>query len=146
MFNLSNLSKVSKKRKRVGRGGERGGTSGRGHKGQNARSGGGVRRGFEGGQMPLSRRLPRRGFNNARFAVETSVISLETLDQRFDEGATITKDALIEQGLVRKKTRRLKVLGGYELKKKLVIEAHAFSKSAQEALKKAGGEALVIEG
>jgi large subunit ribosomal protein L15 len=146
MYKLSELTKISKKRKRVGRGGERGGTSGRGHKGQNARSGGGVRRGFEGGQMPLSRRLPQRGFNNTRFAIQTSIVSLEVLDQRFDDGAQITKDLLVEKGLVEKRARRIKILGGYELTKKFSIEAHAFSASAVEALKKVGGEALVIEG
>ncbi len=148
MFKLNMLEKITKKPKRIGRGGSRGGTSGRGTKGQKARTGHHqMRRGFEGGQMPLSRRLPQRGFNNALFRVNTCIVSLERLQDVFDDGATIDRTLLVERGVVKATAERIKILGGGKLKKKLVISADAFSKSAEEALLKAGGEARkTVEG
>ena len=147
MLALNKLEKTHKKRKRVGRGGKLGGTSGRGHKGQKARSGShNVKASFEGGQMPLTRRLPRRGFFN-RGRVETLPVSLEVLDKTFEEGASIDKAALIEAGVAKKNVERIKILGGFELKKKFVISADAFSASAKDAIEKAGGEAHIkVEG
>ena len=147
MLTLNKLEKTHKKRKRVGRGGKLGGTSGRGHKGQKARSGShNVKASFEGGQMPLTRRLPRRGFSN-RSRVETLPISLEALNERFVEGASIDKAMLIDAGLAKRTVGRIKILGGFELNKKFVISADAFSASAKNALENAGGEALLkVEG
>lgn len=144
MFQLNNLSRLTKKRKRIGRGGERGGTSGRGHKGQRARTSGNVRRGFEGGQMPLPRRAPKRGFNNARFALHAEIVNIGTLDRLFEDGATVDKLALEKAGLVTCHTCRIKVLGSGTLNKKFIISADAFSKGAQEAIEKAGGQTKVI--
>ena len=146
MLKLHNLESAGKKRKRVGRGGSRGGTSGRGHKGQKARSGShNPRAGFEGGQMPLYRRLPKRGFNNKRFADETIVLSLESLDKKFDGNQEITKALLVEHGFI-KKNVRVKVLGGYTLTKKLTIEVDAFSKSAREAIEASNGQVRIVQG
>ncbi len=144
MFQLNNLSPLVKKRKRVGRGGKLGGTSGKGGKGQNARSGGGVRIGFEGGQMPVTRRLPKRGFNNARFKKVFNIIDTAKLEKYFDDGAVINKVTLIEKGLV-KREGLLKILGGFKLSKKFVIEADSFSKSAEQFVKEAGGEVRFIK-
>jgi len=148
MFKLNTLEKTNKKRKRIGRGGSRGGTSGRGSKGQKARSGShNVRAGFEGGQMPLSRRLPQRGFSNKKFQEEIAIISLEMLENKFEDGAKIDRAILVERGLIKKGVSRIKILGGYEPKKKFSVYADAFSKSAQAALTKIGGEAhLTVEG
>lgn len=144
MLELHNLESSGKKKKRVGRGGSRGGTSGRGHKGQKARSGSHMpRAGFEGGQMPLYRRLPKRGFNNKFFAQETSAISLEAIDKKFDGSMDITKAVLEQAGLVKKNTR-VKVLGGYKPSKALNIEVDAYSKSAKEAIEGSNGQAKVI--
>lgn len=138
-------SKV-KSRKRVGRGTSSGlgKTSGRGHKGQNARSGGGVRPGFEGGQMPLIRRVPKRGFTNI-FAKKYAILNVEDLN-RFDDNTVITPELLIETGLVKGKTKidGIKILGDGELEKKLTVKAHKFSKSAIEKIEAAGGKAEVI--
>ncbi len=138
-------SKV-KSRKRVGRGTSSGlgKTSGRGHKGQNARSGGGVRPGFEGGQMPLIRRVPKRGFTNI-FAKKYAILNVEDLN-RFDDNTVITPELLIETGLVKGKTKidGVKILGDGELEKKLTVKAHKFSKSAIEKIEAAGGKAEVI--
>src|SRR4051812_46461244 len=101
MLQLNNLVKITKKRKRVGRGGSRGGTSGKGGKGQTARSGGYVRRGFEGGQLPLYRRLPKRGFKNGEFKVTFETINLKDLELHFDADITITREAMIEKGIVK---------------------------------------------
>lgn len=148
MFKLDNIAPVCKKRKRVGRGGSRGGTSGKGHKGQKARTGKDLRVGFEGGQMPLFRRLPKRGFTNARFKVEYTIIHLGRISQSFDEGAEVTKDALVEKGLIKPKKgvsgpKKLlvKVLADDKPVKKLIVHADAFSKSAQKAIADIGGEA-----
>ncbi|MCX5922243.1 MAG: 50S ribosomal protein L15, partial [Candidatus Dependentiae bacterium] len=122
---LNNLSPLVKKRKRVGRGGKLGGTSGKGHKGQKARSGGYVRIGFEGGQMPLFRRLPKRGFNNFNFKDNFVIVNLEQIENGFDAGAIVNKEALVEKGIIKahkgKKGLMLKVLGHGELSKKLTI-------------------------
>ena len=132
-------------RKRVGRGigSGLGKTSGKGHKGQNARSGGGVRQGFEGGQLPLFRRLPKRGFTNAMFKTEYSVINLSDLN-KFEDGATVSPELLKEMGLVKKQLDGIKVLGNGKLEKKLVVKAHKFSNVAKEQIEKLGGKAEVI--
>ena len=136
---------ASKSRKRVGRGpgSGLGKTSGKGHKGQNARSGGGVRPGFEGGQLPLFRRIPKRGFSNARFKTRYAVINLSDLD-KFEDGAVITPELLKEMGLVKKQLDGIKVLGNGTLNKKLTVKAHKFSDVAKEKIEKSGGKAEVI--
>lgn len=136
----------SRPRKRVGRGigSGLGKTSGRGHKGQNSRSGGGVRPGFEGGQMPLFRRLPKRGFTNI-FAKEYAIVNIEKLNM-FDENTIVTPELLIEEGVVKKRKANhgIKVLGNGELKVKLTVKAQKFSKTAAEKIEAAGGKAEVI--
>ncbi|NLW40368.1 MAG: 50S ribosomal protein L15 [Tissierellia bacterium] len=136
----------TKKRKRVGRGTSSGygKTSGRGHKGQKARSGGGVRPGFEGGQMPLIRRLPKRGFTNV-FAKEYAIINVEDLN-RFEENTVVTPELLIANGVVKrgKAIDGIKVLGDGEINKKLTVKAHKFSKTAAEKIEAAGGKVEVI--
>ena len=131
-------------RNRVGRGpgSGNGKTSGRGQKGQNSRSGGGVRLGFEGGQTPLYRRLPKRGFTNFN-RKEYAVINLDVLN-RFENGTEVTAALLIEAGVIKKELCGVKVLGNGELEKALTVKAAKFSKSAQEAIEKAGGKAEVI--
>ncbi|MBQ3369955.1 MAG: 50S ribosomal protein L15 [Mogibacterium sp.] len=130
--------------KRIGRGQGtgQGTTAGRGMNGQNSRSGGGVRLGFEGGQMPLYRRLPKRGFNN-KWAKEYAEINVKDLN-KFEDGAVVDIAALLECGLVGKELDGLKVLGNGELSKKLTVKAEKFSKSAVEKIEKAGGKAEVI--
>ena len=132
-------------RKRVGRGvgSGLGKTSGKGHKGQNARSGGGVRPGFEGGQLPLFRRLPKRGFKNALFKVRYAVINLSDLD-KFDDGAVVTPELLKEMGLIKKQLDGVKVLGNGTLTKKLTVKANKFSDAALREIEKIGGKAEVI--
>ncbi len=148
MLSLNNLQKLKKDRKRVGRGGDSGGTSGRGHNGQNSRSGGGVRASFEGGQMAITRRLPKRGFKNTRFAAEVCIVNLADLERHFEEGATVDHAALAAKRLVRKASRiQIKILGKGELTKKLTVSAHLYSASAKEAITNAGGEIkAVVEG
>ena len=133
-----------KKRNRVGRGigSGNGKTSGRGQKGQNARSGGGVRPGFEGGQNPLFRRLPKRGFTNVN-RKEYAIVNLDALN-RFEDGAEVTPALLIETGIVSKEKAGIKVLGNGTLNKKLNVKAHKFSASAKEAIENAVGTAEVI--
>jgi len=145
MLQLNNLVSLTKKRKRVGRGGSRGGTSGKGSKGQNARSGGGVRASFEGGQMPLSRRLPKRGFSNALFAKKIEIVTVRQIEALFNDGDVITKSMLVEKRLL-KKGWMLKILATGDLSKKVTIEADAFSIGAVEAITRVGGEAKVIQG
>lgn len=130
--------------KRVGRGigSGNGKTSGKGHKGQKARSGGGVRPGFEGGQMPLYRRLPKRGFNNI-FAKEYVTINVEALE-RFENGTEVTAELLKETGVISKILDGVKILGRGELTKKLNVKVAKFSASAAEKIEKAGGKAEVI--
>lgn len=148
MFELNERVALVKKRKRVGRGGSRGGTSGRGHKGQNARSGAGrkVLASFEGGQMPLHRRLPKRGFNNTRFQVETAIVNLEQLERCFDNEATVTKQELVEKGLLKNTRIRVKILGNGEFSKKLKITVDACSNTALEKIKTSGGEVTLAKG
>ncbi len=145
MLTLSNLEQTKKKRKRIGRGGSRGGTSGRGHKGQNARSGGGVRPGFEGGQMPLYRRLPKRGFSNYRFKTIVKTVNLEQLNGLVSEGEEISKAMLLEMGVVKAKKGQkflLKVLGNGSVKSPVIVVADLFSESARKAIEEAGGKVL----
>lgn len=125
-----------------GPGSGNGKTGGRGHKGQNARSGGGVRPGFEGGQLPLYRKLPKRGFHNV-FAKKYAVVNVSALEA-FDNGAEINIDTLIEKKIVRNKYDGLKVLGNGQLTKKLTVNAAIFSASAKEKIEAAGGKAEVV--
>lgn len=131
-------------RKGRGAGSGNGKTSGRGHKGQKARSGGGVRPGFEGGQMPLYRRLPKRGFNNKRFAPDYIIVNIADLE-RF-EGTEVTAKALAEQGIITlpKVNDGIKILGNGDLTKKLDVKATKFSASAKEKIEKAGGTATEV--
>ena len=129
------------KRKGRGAGTGNGKTAGRGHKGQKARSGGGVRVGFEGGQMPLARRVPKRGFNNI-FAKPLEIINLSALNA-FNDGDTVTAQVLLDKDILSKCPYGYKVLGNGKITKKLTVEASAFSKSAQEAIEAAGGKAEV---
>ena len=142
---LNELESISKNRKRVGRGPGSGSgkTSGKGHKGQNARSGGGVRPGFEGGQIPLYRRLSKRGFNNYNFRTVYATVNVSDLE-RFDDGTEVTKELLIETGLVKKELDGIKVLGNGELTKKLTVKANKFSSTAKEKIEKNGGTIEVI--
>ena len=130
--------------KRKGRGHATGNgkTAGRGHKGQKARSGGGTRIGFEGGQMPLARRIPKRGFNNI-FAKPLTSVNVAVLD-KFEDGAVVTAADLVEAGLVKKTLDGVKVLGNGEITKKLTVQAAAFSASAKEKIEAAGGKAEVV--
>ena len=132
-------------RKRVGRGqgSGTGKTSGKGEKGQNARSGGGVRPGFEGGQLPLFRRLSKRGFNNYNFRVVYSTVNVEDLN-RFEDGTVVDTKLLKEVGLIKKELDGVKVLGSGELTKKLTVKANAFTKSAKEKIENIGGKTEVI--
>ncbi len=147
MLNLSNLTSSGKDRKRRrGRGGSRGGTSGKGHKGQKARSGPKIGARFEGGQMPLSRRLPKRGFTNARFSLETKVVNIGQLEIQFEDGAQVDKAALFEKGIVKGSGKFvLKVLGKGVLSKKLTVIADAFSESAVRAIEALGGRVKRVE-
>ena len=127
------------KRLGIGESSGHGKTSGRGGKGQTARSGGSIRLGFEGGQMPLLRRIPKRGFNNASFRTIYTIINVEQLNA-FDNGATVTPEALVEAGLADRLFEGVKVLGNGELNKKLVVKAQRFSASARDKITKAGGQ------
>ena len=131
-------------RKGRGVGSGNGKTAGRGHKGQNARTGGGVRPGFEGGQIPLYRRLPKGGFTNSLFKKEYAIINLETLDKLFNDGDAVSMETLLEKGVIRKELNGLKVLGRGEITKKLTVKAAIFSASAKEKIEAAGGKAEVI--
>ena len=126
--------------KRLGRGtgSGLGKTSGKGHKGQNARSGGGVRPGFEGGQLPLFRRLPKRGFSNAMFKVEYATINVSDLE-KFEDGAVVTPELLKEMGILKKQLAGVKVLGNGELTKKITVKANKFTATAVEKIKALGG-------
>ncbi len=146
-MNLSELRPAAgsrKDRKRIGRGpgSGLGKTSGKGHKGQNARSGGGVKAGFEGGQMPLQRRLPKRGFTPLTKKVY-SLVNLRQLEN-FESGSTVDAEALIAAGMIKDVADGVKILGDGELTKSLTVKAHKFSKSAQEKIVAAGGKAEVI--
>ncbi len=125
-----------------GTGSGNGKTAGKGHKGQNARSGGGVRIGFEGGQLPLYRKHPKRGFHN-KFATVYSVVNVDALNV-FEDGAVVNLAALMEKGIIRKANDGLKVLGNGEISKKLTVEASVFSTTAKEKIEAAGGKTEVI--
>ena len=129
-------------RKGRGTGSGNGKTAGKGHKGQNARSGGGVRPGFEGGQIPLYRKLPKRGFHN-KFAKNYAIVNVSALNV-FEDGATVNLAALMEKGIIRNAYDGLKVLGNGEIAKKLTVEASVFSAPAKEKIEAAGGKTEVI--
>ena len=142
---LHELETLTKDRKRIGRGpgSGNGKTSGKGHKGQNARSGGGVRPGFEGGQLPLYRRLSKRGFNNYNFRTNYATVNVSDLE-KFAEGTVVTKELLIEAGLVNKELDGIKVLGNGKLTKKLTVKANKFSSAAKTKIENVGGTIEVI--
>ena len=145
LHDLSPAPGSTKERKRIGRGpaSGQGKTAGKGHKGQLARAGRGMRAGFEGGQMPLQRRVPKRGFNNI-FGTEMAIVNLATLDKYYEDGATVTVDSLIEKGILKKTLDGVKVLGRGETTKKLTVQVNAFSESAKAKIEAAGGKAEVI--
>lgn len=136
---------AKKSRSRVGRGPGSGSgkTAGRGHKGQKSRSGYSRRFGFEGGQMPLARRIPKRGFAN-RFRVEYQLVNLRDLERVFDNGETASIQAMADKGLVKKESWPVKILGTGELTKKLTVQAHRFSNTAQTSIEKVGGACEVV--
>ena len=133
-------SVTSSYRKGRGPGSGNGKTAGKGHKGQNARSGGGVRPGFEGGQIPLYRKLPKRGFNN-KFANNYAIVNVDTLEHKFNDGDVVDLAVLLERKIIRKPYAGLKVLAGGELTKKLTVRAAIFSAAAKEKITAAGGQA-----
>lgn len=143
LHELSPAPGSAKKAFRVGRGAGSGNgkTAGKGHKGQNARSGGGVRPGFEGGQMPLQRRIPKRGFNNI-FATKFATINVSELNV-FEDGTVVDAQAIIDAGLLKKTLDGVKVLGNGELSKKLTVNVASFSASAKQKIEEAGGKAEV---
>jgi len=147
-MDLSNLkpserSKFSKKRVGRGQGSGNGVQAGRGHKGAKSRSGFKFKRGFEGGQMPLHRRIPKRGFHNL-FRVEYAVVNLDTLGERFDEGTVVTPEVLREKGLIHSVRQPIKVLARGDISKKLTVHAHKFSGKAAEKIAAAGGATEVL--
>lgn len=141
---LSYTEGARRERKRLGRGqaSGQGKTAGKGHKGQNARSGGGVAIGFEGGQTPIFRRIPKRGFTNIN-RVDYNIVNVELLN-KFEDGTTITLETLKDAGLIKQVQHGVKILGNGELSKSLTVTAHKFSKSAVAAIEKAGGKVEVI--
>lgn len=144
LHELSPAAGSKKDVKRIGRGAAsgQGKTAGKGHKGQKARAGRGMRPGFEGGQMPLQRRLPKRGFNNI-FAKEITTVNVSALNA-FEDGATVDIEALVNAGLVKKALDGVKVLGNGELSKKLTVKVNAYSDAAKQKIEAAGGKAEVI--
>ena len=142
---LGAVAGSTKEVKRIGRGhgSGNGKTAGKGHKGQKARAGRGMRPGFEGGQMPLQRRIPKRGFNNI-FGTEMAIVNVAALEEAYESGATVTVDSLIEKGLVKKALDGVKVLGHGEISKSLTVQANAFSESAKQKIEAAGGKTEVI--
>ena len=145
LYNLHPAPGAKRSRKRVGRGpgSGNGKTAGRGHKGQKSRSGYSRRYGFEGGQMPLVRRIPKRGFTNI-FRVPFQVVNLRDLERIFADGDTVSPETMAEQGLVRGGQRPVKVLADGELTKKLTVQAHKFSSSARAGIEAAGGTCEVV--
>ena len=145
LHELSPAAGSTKERKRIGRGpaSGQGKTAGKGHKGQKARAGRGMRAGFEGGQMPLQRRIPKRGFNNI-FATEMAIVNVAALEANYEAGAVVTIDSLIEKGLVKKVLDGVKVLGYGEITKALTVQANAISESAKQKIEAAGGKIEVI--
>jgi large subunit ribosomal protein L15 len=136
-------STFTRKRRGRGAGSGLGKTAGRGHKGQNARSGGGVRPGFEGGQNPLYRRVPKRGFNNDRFATVFAIVNLDQLN-RFEAGTEVTPELLLNEGILKNPRDGIKILGNGDLNVQLTVKAHKFSQSATEKIQAAGGKTEVI--
>ena len=130
-------------RKGRGAGSGNGKTAGKGHKGQNARSGGGVRPGFEGGQLPLYRKLPKRGFNNYRFGKQYTIVNVDALN-RFEDGAVVDADALLAAGVISKVLDGIKVLGEGEALKKITVKAAVFSAAAKEKIEAVGGKTEVV--
>lgn len=145
LHELSPAEGSKKAVKRIGRGpaSGQGKTAGKGHKGQKARAGRGMRPGFEGGQMPLQRRIPKRGFNNI-FAKKIAAVNVSALDKAFEDGAVVDVNALIEKGLVKKALDGVKILGNGEISKKLTVKVNAYSDSAKQKIEAAGGKAEVI--
>jgi len=145
-LNELTASPEAKNKKRVGRGpgSGMGKTSTRGENGQKSRSGASISAWFQGGQTPLYRRVPKRGFNNARFRDEYATINLSDLNKFFEDGDTVTPEILKEKGIIKKQLCGIKVLGNGELEKKLTIQAHRFSSSAVTKIESAGGKAEVI--
>ena len=145
LHNLKPANGSTQSRKRIGRGpgSGLGGTSTRGHKGAKARSGYSKKIGFEGGQMPLQRRVPKRGFNNI-FRTEMAIVNVAALEANYDAGAVVTIDSLIEKGLVKKVLDGVKVLGYGEITKALTVQANAISESAKQKIEAAGGKIEVI--
>lgn len=145
LHNIQPTEGALKTRKRVGRGpgSGLGKTSGRGENGQNSRTGGGVRPGFEGGQTPLFRRIPKRGFSNARFKTVYATINVSDLNN-FEDGAVVSFELLKDMGIIKKELSGLKVLGNGELTKKVTVKANKFSTTALEKIEKMGGKAEVI--
>lgn len=133
----------SRKRLGCGPGSGKGKTCGKGHKGQNARSGGGVRPVFEGGQLPLFRRIPKRGFTNAKFKTTYATLNLSDLN-KFENGTEITPELLKEMGILKNQLNGVKILGNGKLEKKLTVKANKFSETAKDAIEKMGGKAEVI--
>ena len=131
-------------RKGRGAGSGNGKTAGKGHKGQNARSGGGVRPGFEGGQLPLYRKLPKRGFNNSKFGKQYATVNVETLNRHFNDGDVVDVAALLALGIVKNVFDGVKILGVGELSKKLTVKAKVFSASAKEKIEAVGGKTEVV--
>ena len=134
----------SKYRKGRGTGSGNGKTAGKGHKGQNARAGGGVRPGFEGGQLPLYMRLPKRGFKNFAFRKEYAVVNLKTLEEKFNDGDEITVEKLLETRVIKKKLDGVKILAAGDLTKKLTVKADVFSENAKTKIESIGGKAEVV--
>ena len=145
LHELSPAAGSKKEVKRIGRGAGsgQGKTAGKGHKGQKARAGRGMRPGFEGGQMPLQRRVPKRGFVNI-FGKEFSIVNVSALDQSFEDGAVVDIDARLEKGLVKKVLDGVKILGNGEISKKLTVQVNAYSEAAKQKIEAAGGKAEVI--
>jgi large subunit ribosomal protein L15 len=146
-MNLSTLSprpgsKHRTRRLGCGESSGRGKTSGKGHKGQKARAGGTVRHSFEGGQMPIFRRLPKKGFNNIDFAIRYAIVNVGTLNERFDDGSEVNEAALRAAGLVKGRHDGIKILGNGELAKKLTVSVHKVSAQAKQKIEKAGGTVI----
>ncbi len=147
-MNITEITKLAgkqKSRKRVGRGrgSGLGKTCGRGHKGQNSRPSSGGRMLNEGGQMPTFRRIPKRGFSNAKFTSRFSIVNVGSLEERFEAGAHVTPQSLVEAGLIRNLRLPVKILGNGELNKKLMVDAAKYTGTAKEKIEKAGGEARI---
>lgn len=145
---VNNKAKASKKPRRVGRGtgSGRGKTSQRGHKGQGSRSGSSMNPIFEGGQMPLARRIPKRGFNNKQFAENVVGVNVGDLELFFEKGDTVKPESIVEKKVVKKVFDKIKILGHGELTKSLDVTAHAFSETAKQKIEAAGGKVTVLPG